>query len=56
LRTILRGRMARKVGRQENRCPGACGKGSHSKSKGWARRVYFVGDKKEATDGELLEH
>jgi hypothetical protein len=48
--------MARKDGRLENRCPGACGKGSHSKRKGWARRVYFVGDKKEATDGELLEH
>jgi hypothetical protein len=35
---------------------GPAEKGSHSKRKGWARRVYFVGDKKEATDGELLEH
>jgi hypothetical protein len=56
MRTVLRGRMSRREGKPENRCPGACEKSNHSKSRGLERRVYFVGDKKEATDGELLEH
>jgi hypothetical protein len=56
MRIVLRGRMAGRERRPENRCPGSCGKGNHSTRRGWAKRVYFVGDKKETTDGELLEH